>query len=164
MNGSSIQDGPCQTGYTTWIFPSPWPAHCCIRAFLGVEARETFICAFLLALHFRALLQLFILQCDPLEASTNMGPQLRPSSLASKLRESSICRKGWFHQTFTMVWEYYNGKILFITGGTGVIGTALLYRLLTQSAPKRVYVLSRGGYSWVAKICKVPKCNTNIKY
>ncbi|KAJ5803470.1 uncharacterized protein N7503_005920 [Penicillium pulvis] len=46
-----------------------------------------------------------------------------------------------------MVWDYYNGKILFITGGTGVIGTALLYRLLTQSAPKRVYVLSRGGYS-----------------
>lgn len=46
-----------------------------------------------------------------------------------------------------MVWEYYNGKILFITGGTGVIGTALLYRLLTQSSPKRVYVLSRGGYS-----------------
>ncbi|KAJ5629942.1 hypothetical protein N7528_003599 [Penicillium herquei] len=46
-----------------------------------------------------------------------------------------------------MVWEYYNDKNVFITGGTGFIGTALLYRLLTQSSPQHVYVLSRGGYS-----------------
>ncbi|KAJ5929036.1 hypothetical protein N7454_006884 [Penicillium verhagenii] len=71
-----------------------------------------------------------------------------------------------------MVWEYYNGKILFVTGGTGVIGTALLYRLLTQSTPKQVYVLSRGGYSkakakWstmlpahIAKVLYESKCMT----
>ncbi|KAJ6037224.1 hypothetical protein N7540_001503 [Penicillium herquei] len=46
-----------------------------------------------------------------------------------------------------MVWDYYNDKNVFITGGTGFIGTTLLYRLLTQSSPKNVYVLSRGGYS-----------------
>ncbi|CAI7621227.1 unnamed protein product [Penicillium glandicola] len=44
-----------------------------------------------------------------------------------------------------MIWDYYNGKTLFITGGTGFIGTALLCRLLSQSSPKRVYVLCRGG-------------------
>ncbi|KAJ5678734.1 hypothetical protein N7462_006978 [Penicillium macrosclerotiorum] len=37
-----------------------------------------------------------------------------------------------------MIWEYYNGKILFVTGGTGFVGTTVLYRLLTQSTPKHV--------------------------
>lgn len=44
-----------------------------------------------------------------------------------------------------MLWEYYNGKTVFITGGTGFIGTVLLYRLMTQSSPERVYVLCPGG-------------------
>lgn len=48
-------------------------------------------------------------------------------------------------QRSIMIWDYYNGKTLFITGGTGFIGTALLCRLLSQSSPKRVYVLCRGG-------------------
>ncbi|KAJ5746599.1 hypothetical protein N7520_011781 [Penicillium odoratum] len=71
-----------------------------------------------------------------------------------------------------MLWEYYNNKVLFVTGGTGVIGTAVLYRLLTQSTPKQVYVLSRGGHSkakakWssmlpghVAKVLYDSKCLT----
>jgi uncharacterized protein YbjT (DUF2867 family) len=46
-----------------------------------------------------------------------------------------------------MVWDYYDGKVLFVTGGSGFIGTALLWRLLSQSTPERVYVLSRGGYA-----------------
>ncbi|KAJ5586840.1 uncharacterized protein N7459_002605 [Penicillium hispanicum] len=46
-----------------------------------------------------------------------------------------------------MIWDYYDGKVLFITGGTGFIGTTLLYRLLTQASPKHVYVLCRGGFS-----------------
>lgn len=48
-------------------------------------------------------------------------------------------------QRCIMIWDYYNGKTLFITGGTGFIGTALLCRLLSQSSPKRVYVLCQGG-------------------
>ncbi|QQK39689.1 Male sterility, NAD-binding [Penicillium digitatum] len=45
-----------------------------------------------------------------------------------------------------MIWDYFNGKTLFITGGTGFVGTALLCRLLSQSSPKRVYVLCWGGF------------------
>ncbi|KAJ5788564.1 hypothetical protein N7457_003554 [Penicillium paradoxum] len=44
-----------------------------------------------------------------------------------------------------MIWDYYNGKTVFVTGGTGFIGTALLCRLLSQSSPERVYALCRGG-------------------
>ncbi|KAJ5142749.1 uncharacterized protein N7515_001536 [Penicillium bovifimosum] len=44
-----------------------------------------------------------------------------------------------------MIWDYYNEKIIFITRGTGFIGTALLCRLVSQSSPERVYVLCRGG-------------------
>lgn len=48
-----------------------------------------------------------------------------------------------------MIWDYYDGKTLFITGGAGFIGTTVLYRLLTQGSPKHVYVLCRGGYEYV---------------
>ncbi|KAJ5084732.1 hypothetical protein NUU61_009311 [Penicillium alfredii] len=44
-----------------------------------------------------------------------------------------------------MVWDFYQGKTLFVTGGTGFIGTTLLHRLLSQSSPEHVYVLCRGG-------------------
>ncbi|KAJ5448211.1 hypothetical protein N7445_003032 [Penicillium cf. griseofulvum] len=44
-----------------------------------------------------------------------------------------------------MIWDYYNGKTIFVTGGTGFIGTVLLCRLLSRSCPKQVYVLCRGG-------------------
>jgi thioester reductase-like protein len=46
-----------------------------------------------------------------------------------------------------MIWEYYDGKILFLTGGTGLIGTSILLRLLNQATPEHIYVLCRGGYS-----------------
>ncbi|KAJ5246004.1 hypothetical protein N7468_000987 [Penicillium chermesinum] len=46
-----------------------------------------------------------------------------------------------------MVWEYYNDKVIFMTGGTGFVGTALIYRILSQSSPKHIFVLSRGGFS-----------------
>lgn len=48
-----------------------------------------------------------------------------------------------------MIWDYYHDKTLFITGGTGFIGTTVLYRLLTQASPKHIYVLCRGGYEYV---------------
>ncbi|KAJ5673095.1 hypothetical protein N7507_002222 [Penicillium longicatenatum] len=43
------------------------------------------------------------------------------------------------------MWGYYRGKSIFLTGGTGALGTAILCRLLSQAAPKRVYVLCREG-------------------
>lgn len=53
-----------------------------------------------------------------------------------------------------MIWKYYDGKILFVTGGTGFIGTTLLYRLLSQAAPEHIYVLCRGGYESVMRLQK----------
>ncbi|KAJ5933584.1 hypothetical protein N7454_005913 [Penicillium verhagenii] len=44
------------------------------------------------------------------------------------------------------MWDFYNDKTIFLTGGTGFLGTAILYRVFTQANPRRVFVLSRGGY------------------
>ncbi|OQD87902.1 hypothetical protein PENSOL_c076G06096 [Penicillium solitum] len=43
------------------------------------------------------------------------------------------------------MWDYYNDKTIFITGGTGFLGTAVVYRLLTQTSVGHVYMLCRGG-------------------
>ncbi|KGO73845.1 Male sterility, NAD-binding [Penicillium italicum] len=43
------------------------------------------------------------------------------------------------------MWDYYNDKTIFITGGTGFLGTAIVYRLLTQTSVRHVYMLCRGG-------------------
>ncbi|OQE42383.1 hypothetical protein PENCOP_c004G08077 [Penicillium coprophilum] len=43
------------------------------------------------------------------------------------------------------MWDYYNDKTIFITGGTGFLGTAIVYRLLTQTSVCRIYMLCRGG-------------------
>ncbi|CAI7572166.1 unnamed protein product [Penicillium palitans] len=43
------------------------------------------------------------------------------------------------------MWDYYNDKTIFITGGTGFLGTAVVYRLLTQTSVSHVYMLCRGG-------------------
>ncbi|KAJ5187098.1 hypothetical protein N7449_010092 [Penicillium cf. viridicatum] len=43
------------------------------------------------------------------------------------------------------MWDYYNDKTIFITGGTGFLGTAIVYRLLTQTSVSHVYMLCRGG-------------------
>lgn len=47
------------------------------------------------------------------------------------------------------MWDYYNDKTIFITGGTGFLGTAVVYRLLTQTSVSRVYMLCRGGIGLV---------------
>ncbi|EKV05130.1 NAD(P)-binding domain [Penicillium digitatum] len=43
------------------------------------------------------------------------------------------------------MWNYYNDKTIFITGGTGFLGTAIVYRLLTQTSVRQIYMLCRGG-------------------
>ncbi|KAJ5921020.1 hypothetical protein N7466_009346 [Penicillium verhagenii] len=45
------------------------------------------------------------------------------------------------------MWDFYNDKTIFLTGGTGFVGTAILHRVFTQAKPRRVFVLSRGGYN-----------------
>jgi thioester reductase-like protein len=47
------------------------------------------------------------------------------------------------------MWEFYNDKVIFLTGGTGFVGTTILYRLFTQATPRRVFVLTRGGHKYV---------------
>lgn len=53
--------------------------------------------------------------------------------------------------SFVNMWEYYHEKVIFLTGGTSFIGMTLLFRLLTQSSPKQVYVLCRGGHEYVSR-------------
>ncbi|BCS04736.1 uncharacterized protein AKAW2_80537A [Aspergillus luchuensis] len=45
------------------------------------------------------------------------------------------------------MWEYYDKKTVFLTGGTGFLGTAVLLRLLSDAKCKRIYLLLRGGQS-----------------
>ncbi|KAF9886944.1 hypothetical protein FE257_010685 [Aspergillus nanangensis] len=45
------------------------------------------------------------------------------------------------------MWSYYNDKTIFITGGSGFLGTALVHRLLTTARCRRIYLLARGGRS-----------------
>ncbi|KAE8147330.1 male sterility protein-domain-containing protein [Aspergillus avenaceus] len=49
------------------------------------------------------------------------------------------------------MWEYYDNKILFITGASGFLGTALLYRILSKTAVAHIYLLSRGGLPQIEK-------------
>ncbi|PYH94749.1 hypothetical protein BO71DRAFT_449917 [Aspergillus ellipticus CBS 707.79] len=44
------------------------------------------------------------------------------------------------------MWEsYFSNKTILITGGTGFLGTALVWRLASQTHPKQIYLLCRGG-------------------
>ncbi|RAL03842.1 male sterility domain-containing protein [Aspergillus ibericus CBS 121593] len=43
------------------------------------------------------------------------------------------------------MWEFFSDKSIFITGGTGFLGTVLVLRLALQAHPKRVCLLCRGG-------------------
>lgn len=47
------------------------------------------------------------------------------------------------------MWDFYTGKNVFITGGSGFVGTALIYRLITQAPGAHLYVLCRGGLPYV---------------
>ncbi|KAJ5779167.1 male sterility domain-containing protein [Penicillium paradoxum] len=43
------------------------------------------------------------------------------------------------------MWEYYNGKVILITGGSGFLGTAIVHRLLSCSSVDHIFLLCRGG-------------------
>ncbi|GLA58440.1 putative PKS/NRPS-like protein biosynthetic cluster [Aspergillus tubingensis] len=43
--------------------------------------------------------------------------------------------------------DYYQGKTIFITGGSGFLGTALVHRIATTVEFKHIYLLQRGGRS-----------------
>lgn len=50
------------------------------------------------------------------------------------------------------MWEYFNEKSILVTGGSGFLGTALVYRLLTSTSTARIYLVCRGGGKYV--LCK----------
>ncbi|KAJ5287095.1 Male sterility NAD-binding [Penicillium angulare] len=43
------------------------------------------------------------------------------------------------------MWGFYNDKTILLTGGTGFVGTSILYRILSQATPRRVFLLLRGS-------------------
>ncbi|KAJ6015373.1 hypothetical protein N7540_009964 [Penicillium herquei] len=43
------------------------------------------------------------------------------------------------------MWEYYEGRSILVTGGSGFLGTAIVHRLLTSTSVSRVYLICRGG-------------------
>ena len=47
------------------------------------------------------------------------------------------------------MWKYYSGKVLFITGASGFLGTALVYRIISQAPVAHLYLLCRDGLPYV---------------
>lgn len=43
------------------------------------------------------------------------------------------------------MWEFFSQKTIFVTGGTGSLGTAVVLRLVSQARPKCIYLLCQGG-------------------
>ncbi|CAG7971641.1 unnamed protein product [Penicillium olsonii] len=43
------------------------------------------------------------------------------------------------------MWNYYEGKSILVTGGSGFLGTAIVHRLLTTTSVSRIYLICRGG-------------------
>ncbi|KAF9888458.1 hypothetical protein FE257_008565 [Aspergillus nanangensis] len=49
------------------------------------------------------------------------------------------------------MWDWYRDKNIFLTGGSGFVGTALVYRLVTEVPVGHIYILCRGGESKLRK-------------
>ncbi|KAJ5289022.1 hypothetical protein N7478_002052 [Penicillium angulare] len=45
----------------------------------------------------------------------------------------------------TSLWNRFYKKNILITGGSGFLGTAIVYRLVTKAAPNKIYIVCRGG-------------------
>ncbi|PLB48480.1 putative male sterility domain-containing protein [Aspergillus steynii IBT 23096] len=43
------------------------------------------------------------------------------------------------------MWDSFDGKCVLITGGSGFLGTAVVYRLVTRTSVSLIYILCRGG-------------------
>ncbi|KAJ5765750.1 male sterility domain-containing protein, partial [Penicillium odoratum] len=46
-----------------------------------------------------------------------------------------------------VMWDFFDGKTAFITGGSGFLGTALVFRLRSKAQCNHIYLLARGGKS-----------------
>jgi len=51
--------------------------------------------------------------------------------------------------TPTPLLDYYDGRTLLVVGGSGLVGTAFCWKLVTCSKVKQIYVLVRGGEEYV---------------
>lgn len=52
----------------------------------------------------------------------------------------------YYNNKMTSLWDRFLGKNILITGGSGFLGTAIVYRLITKAAPpEKIYILCRGG-------------------
>ncbi|GKZ95115.1 hypothetical protein AnigIFM59636_008854 [Aspergillus niger] len=64
------------------------------------------------------------------------------------------------------MWEFFSQKTIFVTGGTGSLGTAVVLRPVSQARPKCIYLLCREGKHWAAqkwqKILPKPMSDTLI--
>ena len=49
----------------------------------------------------------------------------------------------------TPLLDFYNGRSILILGGSGLAGTALIYKLVTCTKVAQIYVLIRGGEEYV---------------
>ena len=51
--------------------------------------------------------------------------------------------------TPTPLLDYYDGRTLLVVGGSGLVGTAICWKLVSCTKVKQIYVLVRGGEKYV---------------
>lgn len=49
-----------------------------------------------------------------------------------------------FDHKFPTIKEFYKNKVILITGATGLLGRFLVYKLLKETDPEKIYILIRG--------------------
>lgn len=61
------------------------------------------------------------------------------------------------------MWDRFDGKCVLITGGSGFLGTTIVYRLVTRTAASPIYILCRGGRRSVLFIDPAIQVNRKLK-
>lgn len=64
-----------------------------------------------------------------------------PTGLGTSSRKESSDHSD---HKFPTVKEFYKNKFILITGATGLLGRFLVYKLLKDTEPKKIYILIRG--------------------